>query len=130
MPVEALMVLASLALWFIQVVILAVPGVLKNGVMAAFGSRDNFAAPIGPLVGRAERSKANLLENLVLFIPIALLVLALDASNATTALGAQVFVIARVVHMLCYLAGVPFVRSLAWIASLVGVGMMIAGLLG
>jgi uncharacterized MAPEG superfamily protein len=50
-------------------------------------------------------------------------------SNAETAMGAQIFVAARLLHALIYLAGIPWFRPLAWGISVVGMGMIGSALL-
>ena len=46
-----------------------------------------------------------------------------------TALGAQLYFWARVVYVPLYLAGIPYLRSLAWAVSVAGVLMVLAPLL-
>jgi uncharacterized MAPEG superfamily protein len=41
-------------------------------------------------------------------------------TNATTLLGAELFFWGRVAHWLIYLAGIPWLRTLAWVVSIVG----------
>ena len=70
--------------------------------------------------GRAARTHRNMLENLVL---LAILVLAAHASgrsNAITIQGAQIFFWARVAHAAFYIAGIPWLRTGAWVVSVVG----------
>jgi len=43
--------------------------------------------------------------------------------------GATIFLIARIVYVGLYMAGVPVIRTLVWGASWVGLAMMIAPLL-
>ena len=43
--------------------------------------------------------------------------------------GAWTWLIARIVYIPLYLAGVPYIRSLAWLVSVVGLVVMMATLL-
>jgi len=78
--------------------------------------------------GRIDRALENTKENIVLFIPIALIVALLDVSTGLTQTGAIVFAVGRVLHSISYLAGIIFVRSIGWFAGIVGIGMMIYSL--
>ena len=61
-----------------------------------------------------------MLENLALFAALVLIVVVSGKSNSTTVLGAQIFVWARVAYAVVYLAGIPWLRTLVWLASVVG----------
>ncbi len=45
-----------------------------------------------------------------------------------TSLGALIYVAARAVYIPLYAFGVPYVRSLTWVASMVGILMLLAAL--
>ena len=45
-------------------------------------------------------------------------------------LGAQIFAYARLAHAVIYLLGLPWLRAVAWAAGIVGIGMMLAGVMG
>jgi len=78
---------------------------------------------------RAARALANMHEALPVFLGLALmnLIVAPQASLALT--GAWVFLIARILYLPLYLAGVPAVRTLAWVAGWVGLILMLVPLL-
>ena len=74
---------------------------------------------------RAVQAHANLVENLQ---PFAILVLAAQVSgkaNALTALGATIFFWGRIAHLIVYVAGVTYLRTLIWFGAWIG-GAMIA----
>ena len=73
-----------------------------------------------PLAAWAQRLKAahyNSVENLVLFATLVLVANAAGISNETTVLVCNVYFWARVVHVLAYTFGVPWVRTLAFLAG-------------
>jgi uncharacterized MAPEG superfamily protein len=70
--------------------------------------------------GRAERAHRNMLESLVLFAILVLAARALNISNGMTVLGAQLFFWGRVAHAALYIAGIPWLRTAAWLLSVVG----------
>ena len=64
--------------------------------------------------------ETNLAHNLVIFAVLVFAAHVLKVNGAGTALGASIFFFARVVHALAYAAAVPFVRAVAYMASLAG----------
>ena len=98
-----------------------------SGMLVAFGNRDNLPDP-SPLAGRAERAARNTLENFVLFAALALVAHAAGATSPRVTLGAEVFFWARLVYVPVYLAGIPFLRTAVWAVSIVGLGLMLAGM--
>ena len=71
---------------------------------------------------RNQRAHMNLVENLIPFAAIVLVAHVSGAANATTALAAQVFFWARLVHSVVMIAGIAWVRTLSfavgWLATL------------
>ena len=61
-----------------------------------------------------------MLENLILFAILVLVAQIAGKTNAATALGAQLFFWARVVYLLVYLVGIPWVRTGVWLISVIG----------
>lgn len=77
------------------------------------------------ITGRADRALVNATEAMILFFPLVFL-----SQNAQGAvLGATIFVVARIIYVPLYLAGVPFLRTIAWVAGLVGLFMMATSVL-
>jgi len=93
----------------------------------ALGPRDD-QPPLTRIGGRAERALANMHEALPVFLTLALLNLILGTGAMATT-GATVFFVARVLYVPAYLAGTPVVRTLIWIAGVVGLVMMLIPIL-
>jgi uncharacterized MAPEG superfamily protein len=91
------------------------------------GNREGFAESPG-WVGRAGRAHRNMLESLIPFAALVLVAHAAGASNAMTLLGAQIFVAARVAFAVIYIAGVPWLRTGAWILATSGLVLMLVQL--
>ena len=90
------------------------------------GPRDVGFAPSGKIAGRAARTSANFRETYPAFVALALaLVLAGDPAGWGLA-GGWLWFVARLVYIPLYLAGIPYIRSLAWIVSLAGLAIMAA----
>ncbi len=102
---------------------------LPGGLAWGFGNRDTaFAVP--SWIERTRRAHANLVENLPVFACLVLVAHASGKADATTALGAQIFFVARVAHAAIYVIGIPVLRTLAFLVSVVGEVMILLRILG
>ena len=111
MTTDLWMLVAS-AVWTWLLIVGAAGPTLLDNVPWALGSRDGkHDLPTG-WAARLRRASANMNENLPLFAVLVLVVHVTGKSNTTTALGAQLFVAARVAHGLVYVAGIPYLRTL------------------
>jgi uncharacterized MAPEG superfamily protein len=66
---------------------------------------------------RAKRAHVNALENLAVFAPLVLVAALVEVSTPATALAAQVYVAARFVHYIIHVAGIRYVRTLAFLVG-------------
>jgi uncharacterized MAPEG superfamily protein len=76
-------------------------------------------------VGRAQRAHRNMLESLVLFAILVLAAHAAGISNSTTVLAAQLFFFGRLAYAVIYVAGIPWLRTVAWVSSLLGILLLL-----
>ena len=74
--------------------------------------------PQAGLAGRATRTVINCAIGMALFAPAILILAAKDGFTSTTLLMAQIFLLARVVYVVVYIAGIPFVRTGAFVVGL------------
>lgn len=125
------LVLAVLAVFVIQTLL---PGSFREQPTGAddplakrlLGNRDQMP-PLTVTGQRAARALANMQEALPVFLALALMNMIVgSASLALT--GALVFLIARVLYVVVYMAGIPVVRSLIWGVAWVGLGLMVVPL--
>ena len=79
--------------------------------------------------GRAERALANMHEALPVFLALALLNMIVGTAAGMAVTGATLFLVARVVYVVIYMAGVPVLRTLVWGVGWAGLVMMIIPLL-
>lgn len=93
------------------------------GLALALGNRDNLP-PATALHGRADRASKNMLESLLFFTALLLAAHAAGKADGRVLLGAQLFFWARLVYAPLYWAGIPYLRTLAWGAALLGMGMV------
>jgi len=129
MTTEVLMLAATGGLVLLLTVIQGTRNVLVLGLPTAAGNQHDIA----PWTGwndRLNRAIRNLIEAIAIFAPIVIAVQISGLNNETTAMGAQIFVIARIAHAVVYTLGVPWVRTAAWFVGVVGIIMVGSPLLG
>lgn len=101
----------------------------QYGVEWNTGARDETMPPLNPVAGRLERARDNFLETL----PIALIalfgVVIAGKADAQTALGGWIWLGSRALYLVIYWAGIPKIRTLMFLVSLVGLGMVLRPLL-
>jgi uncharacterized MAPEG superfamily protein len=125
--VEMQMLWWSIVLGLVQLVLSVLPSARVRGFGWASGPRDEPGAPLGKIGGRLERAFRNFLETFVFFVAAVLMVEVLGRHSSNSALGAQIFFWARVAYIPAYAAGIPFLRTLLWAASIVGIVMVLWG---
>jgi uncharacterized MAPEG superfamily protein len=119
MTPELMYLLWSVALTAVLVVVATLGAMQQIGLRKLAGNRENMPELEG-WAGRAERAHRNMLESLVLFAILVLVARALNVSDSLTLLGAQLFFWGRVAHAVLYIAGISWVRTAAWVVSVVG----------
>jgi len=132
MPIELTYLVWSIALFFVmvlaQVISANVSG--KATLSDLVGARDNLPKDgLTPFHSRTKRAQANFIESMCMFAPLVLIAAVTDSFSATTALGAALFFWGRVVYAPTYWLGVPWVRTLAWFVSIIGILMILWELL-
>ncbi|WP_026606876.1 MAPEG family protein [Methylocapsa acidiphila] len=119
MTIELKLLAWTVALTFAQM-LLAVAGATKEvGLDELVGNRE-FMPKLTGWAERARKAHLNALENLALFAPLILVAQIAGRTNDTTALGAEIFFFARLAYALVFTAGVPYLRTLVWTISIVG----------
>jgi len=113
--------------------VLWVPYILSRiqtwGLINAVGyAKDQPALP--DWAQRLTRAHANMVENLAPFAALVLVAQAAGAASETTALGAAIFFWARLVHAVVYTLGVPWLRTLAFAVSWVGMLLIFIEIVG
>jgi uncharacterized MAPEG superfamily protein len=127
--VEIQMLCWSVVLGLLQLVIATTLSVKDQGLPYSFGPRDVPGPAVTVLTGRFKRAFQNFRETFVYFAVAVLIVVALNKTNATTALGSEIYFWARLVYVPIYAAGIALARTAAWTASVVGIVMVLLGAL-
>jgi len=123
MSTELNYLVASAALYFIMIAVQAVLSDREHGIKHGAGTRDNTVDKT-LIVQRAKRANANMVESMVIFIPLILVAVITERANAMTALGTALFFWGRVAYAPLYWFGVPWLRSGAWFVSIAGLIMV------
>jgi uncharacterized MAPEG superfamily protein len=111
--------LFSTILAFVQVLIAAALANQSVGLPTLAGNREGLGELTG-VAGRARRAHLNMMENMVVFTALVLIAAAGGKANAMTAMGAMIFFWARLAYAIIYVAGLPWLRTLAWAVSVIG----------
>ena len=119
----------TLVLALVQIFLAA--GVLNTdfGLKYNVGARDEAPPPMSKLGGRLRRAQSNLFETLPLFAAGVLIAHVAGRENATTALGAELFLGGRIIYVPLYAAGVPVLRTVAFLISVAGLGLILVAIL-
>lgn len=129
MPTELTILAWGAALLFVHIFAAVQVKTRQYGAKWNMGARDEAVPPPSPAVGRLERARDNYLETLPIAIIALLGVVVAGKTSSTTALGGWLWLGARAVYLPLYWAGVPKVRTLVWMASVVGLILAIKPLL-
>lgn len=117
-------------------VVLLVAHVLLQGMLATrelgtewnAGPRDENKQPESKLAGRAARASSNFRETYPAFVALAAGLLFAGEVSGLGLTGAIIWFVGRIVYYPLYLAGIPYIRSLVWTGSMVGLGLMFLAL--
>jgi uncharacterized MAPEG superfamily protein len=109
----------TVVLTFIEMVVavLFANGQVGLGMLA--GNREDLP-PFTSFAGRAQRAHRNMLESLPLFIALVLVAQVAGEANGATLTGCALFFWGRLAHWIIYVIGIPWLRTIAWIVSVIG----------
>jgi uncharacterized MAPEG superfamily protein len=97
----------------------------QYGTAWNMGARDEALPPADPIVGRLARAQANFFETFPIAAAAILMVYAAGLHDGWTATGALVWLAARIVYLPVYAFGIPKLRTLIFLISVVGIGMIL-----
>ena len=120
----------SVLLWVAHVLSQAFTARAEFGEAYLFTPRDAQPAAKGLACGRATRALSNYVENYGPFIAMDLALIATQRAGGIGALGATIWIFARIVYLPIYMTGVIYVRTAVWAISIIGLLMMLARLIG
>ena len=97
----------------------------QYGTAWNMGARDEDLPPPEPIVGRLARAQANFLETFPIFAAAVLIVHAAGLNDDMTALGAILWLAARVVYLPVYALGIPRLRTAIFMVSIAGIALVL-----
>ena len=122
------MLVWSAALALVQMLVAVLGAMGQAGLPTLAGNREGLAPATG-WAGRAQRAHLNMLESLAIFAIVVLVAHVAGRANETMALGATLFFWARLVYAAVYIAGIPWLRTAVWAASIAGILLVFSQLL-
>jgi len=129
MTTELILLAWTLVLALLQIMLTANLRTAETGIQYNASARDGEAPPPRAVTARLQRAQANLFETLPLFIGAVLIAHVSGSEGDLTLWGCWMYLIARIVYIPLYAAGIPYVRSLVWLVSLAGLVMVLAAVL-
>lgn len=103
---------------------------IEDGVWGAIRNPEPDARPKARWAERMMRAHENAVENLVVFAPLVLAAVLGERTSAVTALAAQAYFVARLAHIVVYTAGVPVLRTLAFVTGFAAQATLALAILG
>ena len=117
-------ILAGLAAYLLTVYLPAMILFAQIGMLAYTGPRDTLPEP-GVRRARALRAASNFQEHMPVFLGLGLLAMLVPGADmAQAALGAEIFVLSRLVYVAIYVSGLPVVRSAVFAVGFAGLVLM------
>ena len=128
---------ASTEIWVLgwSVVLLLVQIVLQASVLGdltpayLFSPRDEERKTNSVLAERLKRALHNLLETYPAYIALVVGLVATGKTGGLAATGALIWIVCRVIYVVLYAMGIPVARTLIWLASIVGLVLMLIRLM-
>ncbi|MDQ3206354.1 MAG: MAPEG family protein [Pseudomonadota bacterium] len=129
MNIEIQMLAWSIVLGLVHLLVGAHLMTRQRGLKWNAGARDGEARPLTGVAARVDRAWRNFLETFAFFAAAVLAVILTGRSDGQTELAVQLYFWARLAYLPIYAAGIPYVRTLAWLVSMVGIVMLLIALL-
>ena len=129
MPVELKILTLGAALLFVHIFTATRFKTAQYGRKWNVGARDEELSPPSPITGRVMRAQANFEETFPIAIVALLGVVLANRTSPSTALGGWIWLGARIVYLPLYAAGIPVIRTIVFVISMVGLVMVLWPLL-
>lgn len=129
MTTELTLLAWTLVLALVQILLPSTLRTQETGAQYNVGARDGAAPPPRPVTARLQRAQANLFETLPLFAAAVLIAHVAGIQGSLTLWGCWLYLLARIVYVPLYAAGIPLLRTLVWLVSVAGLVMILYALL-
>ena len=128
LPAEIVMLGLGAVLLLLQMFLQSVSSAIELGGGYKAGPRDDTRMVRSVIAGRADRAFRNLLETFPIFAALALALVITGRNGGLGALGAQAWIVMRILYVPLYLIQIPFARSVVWFASIFALVAMLVRL--
>lgn len=118
----------AIILGLVHIFVAAAFATRQRGLSWNAGNRDGDAPPLTGAAVRTAAANRNFLETFPFFAAAVLAVELAGVGDARTALGAQIYLWARVAYLPVYAVGIPYLRSAIWVVSLWGIVQVLLAL--
>lgn len=125
---ELTMLMWASVLYVVQIGVAAMTADMQNGLAWGFGNREETPEVKG-WGGRAHRAYKNMGESLLPFACLVLIAHSLGRTGELSMLGAEIFLLSRIAFAVLYIAGIKYLRTLAYFGGLAGMVLIIVQLL-
>ncbi len=120
MAAELHILLWAAALGLAHILLAAMVWTREVGLKYNAGPRDEPREVKSVLAGRLSRARRNFFETFPLFAAAILVAAIAGNTGGHAGWGALLYLIARIVYLPLYALGIPYLRSLVWLASMIG----------
>jgi uncharacterized MAPEG superfamily protein len=95
------------------------------GVRWNMGARDDKQPPLSPFTDRLFRAQSNFFETFPLFASAVLIATISQNYSVFSRWGALIYLFARVIYFPLYAFGIPVIRTLVWLISMLGLFLVL-----
>ena len=128
LPTEIVMLGLGVVLLLLQLFLQSISSTLEMGGDYKAGPRDVAKVLQAVFAGRADRAFRNLLETFPIFAALALALVVSGRNGGLGALGAEAWIVTRILYVPLYFSQIPFARSLVWFVSIFALVAMLVRL--
>lgn len=129
LSIEMKMLLYSSILGIVSLLIATHLATKQRGVKWNLSPRDEPVPELTGIAGRMDRAFKNFMQTFPFFIAAIVMVQITGMQSTSSMVGAHMYFWARLIYIPLYAAGIPVVRSLVWLVSLIGLIMVMAALI-
>lgn len=129
LSIELKMLLYSALLGIVQLLLAALFSTMVRGVKWNLSPRDIPMPELPGVGGRVGRAFKNFMETFPFFIAAIIMVQITQMHSPISSAGAMIYFWARLIYVPLYAAGIPGVRTLVWVISMIGLIMVLAALI-
>ena len=125
LSIELKMLMWSVILGIVQLLLAAQAALPQTGLNWNLSPRDEEKKITG-VPARLQRAFKNYMETFPFFMAAVLIVQITTLGNNMSATGVHIYFWARVLYVPLYALGIPGVRTLVWVVSMIGVSMVLS----